>query len=105
MRRRHNRQYPQSRTRSAEIKRVETTQGFYTAEAGMNMAIRELMNNADEDGDGAIGTISDEATPANDPTFGQAQVLVTSAVAGPQTTLTSQGRAGDARRHIAAILE
>ena len=65
MRRRHNRQYPQSRTGSAEIKRVETTQGFYTAEAGMNMAIREMMNSTDEDGDGAVDTISDEATPAN----------------------------------------
>ncbi len=72
MHRRHNRQYPQSRTRSAEIKCVETTQGFYAAEAGMNMAInsREMMNNTDEDGDGAIGTISDDAVPASDPTFG-----------------------------------
>ncbi len=48
--------------------------------------------------------LSDDAPP-NDPTFGQAQVLVTSAVAGPQTTLTSQGRAGDARRNVEAVVE
>ncbi len=94
-----------ARDHDLTVKRIETIQAFYAAEAGMNMAIRELMNNNDEDGDGTVGTISDDATPANDPTLGQAQVLVTSAVAGPQTTLTSQGRSGDARRHIAAILE
>ncbi|MEE8154587.1 MAG: hypothetical protein V3T53_06455 [Phycisphaerales bacterium] len=94
-----------ARDHDLSIKRIETIQAFYAAEAGMNMAIREMMNSTDEDGDGAIGTISDDATPANDPTFGLAQVLVTSAVAGPQTTLTSQGRAGDARRHVEAVLE
>lgn len=94
-----------ARDHDLTIKRIETIQAFYAAEAGMNMAIREMMNNTDEDGDGAIGTISDDGNAANDPTFGQAQVLVTSAVAGPQTTLTSQGRAGEARRHVEAILE
>ncbi len=94
-----------ARDHDLSIKRIETIQAFYAAEAGMNMAIREMMNSTDEDGDGAIGTISDDATPANDPTFGQAQVLVTAAVAGPQTTLTSQGRAGDARRNVEAVLE
>ena len=94
-----------ARDHDLTVRRIDTINAFYAAEAGMNMAIRELMNNADEDGDGGVGTISDDAIDANDPTFGQAQVLVTSAVAGPQTMLTSQGRAGDARRHIVAILE
>ncbi len=94
-----------ARDHDLTLKRVETIEAFYAAEAGMNMAIREMVNNTDEDGDGAIGTISDDATPANDPTFGQAQVLVTSAVAGPQTTLTSQGRAGEVRRNVEAVLE
>ncbi len=94
-----------ARDHDLTIKRVETIQSFYAAEGGMNMAIRELMTNSDEDGDGAIGTISDDATPANDPTFGQAQVLVTASVAGPQTTLRSKGRSGDARREVEAVLE
>lgn len=94
-----------ARDHDLTTRRIETIQSFYAAEAGMNMAIREMMIDTDEDGDGTIGTISDDATPANDPTLGQAQVFVTLAVAGPQTTLTSQGRAGDARRHIAAVLE
>ncbi len=94
-----------ARDHDLTIKRVETIQSFYAAEAGMNMGIRELMNNADEDGDGGIGTISDDATPANDPTFGQAQVVVTASVAGPQTTLRSKGRSGDARRQVETVLE
>ncbi len=94
-----------ARDHDLTIKRIETIESFYAAEAGMNMAIRELMNNTDEDGDGAIGTISDDATPANDPTFGQAQVFVTVSVAGPPTTLRSKGRSGDARREVEAVLE
>ncbi len=94
-----------ARDHDLTIKRIETIESFYAAEAGMNMAIREMMNNADEDGDGAIGTISDDGNAANDPTFGQAQVLVIVAVAGPPTTLRSKGRSGDARREVETVLE
>lgn len=94
-----------ARDHNLTVHRVESIQSFYAAEAGMNMAIREMMTSTDEDGDGAIGTISDDATPANDPTMGQAQVFVTSVVAAPTTTLTSQGRSGLARRNIEVSLE
>ena len=99
MHRRHNRhprQYPQSRTRSPKIERVETTQAFYTAEAGMDMAIREMMNNWNN---------LRRRHPRNDPTFGQAQVVVIVTVAGPPTTLRSKGRSGDARREVETVLE
>ena len=94
-----------ARDHDLTIKRIETIQSFYAAEAGMNMAIRELMNNADEDGDGGVGTISDDGNAANDPTFGQAQVVVIVAVAGPPTTMRSRGRSGDARREVETVLE
>ena len=94
-----------ARDHDLTVRRIETINAFYAAEAGMNMAIRELMMNADEDGDGAIGTISDDGNAANDPAIGQAQVLVTSVVVGSQTTLTSQGRAGEARREIVTVVE
>lgn len=94
-----------ARDHDLTVRRIETINAFYAAEAGMNMAIRELMMNADEDGDGAIGTISDDGNSANDPAVGQAQVLVTSVVVGSQTTLTSQGRAGEARREIVTVVE
>ena len=94
-----------ARDHDLTVRRAETIQAFYAAEAGMNMAVREMMTSTDEDGDGAIGTISDDATPANDPTFGQAQALVIVTVAGPPTTLRSKGRSGDARREVEAVLE
>ncbi len=88
------------------VRRVETIQAFYAAEAGMNMAIRELMLDTDEDGDTGIGSISDDGNAANDPTFGNAQVVVTrTPPAALPTTLTSQGRSGDARREIEAVVQ
>ena len=63
MRRRHNRQYPQSRTASAEIKRVETTQGFYTAETGMKSGHRDMMTSTDGKGsDQGSATMAVEET-------------------------------------------
>lgn len=89
------------------VMRLDTIQAFYAAEAGMHMSMRELMKDADEDSDGTKGTISDDSPVdnANDPAFGSAQVVVTSATAGSQTTLTSTGRAGGAQRELQGIVE
>ena len=94
-----------ARDQDLTVRRLETIQSFYAAEAGMNMAIREIIENADEDGDGTIGTISDDGNVNNDPQLGAARVSVTQAVAGGDTTLTSQGRSGNARREIEALLQ
>ena len=69
----------------------------------MTMAIREMMNSADEDLDGGTGTISDDGNPSNDPSLGPAQFFVTSTTSGSQTTLTSEGRSGNARRAMESI--
>ncbi len=87
------------------VRRMETIQAFYAAEGGMNMAIRELILNSNEDGDPGIGTISDDGDSANDPTVGSAQLVVTASTAGSVTTLTSQGRSGNARRFATAPLD
>ncbi|MCP3902728.1 MAG: hypothetical protein GY715_03750 [Planctomycetes bacterium] len=86
-------------------RRVDTMRAFYAAEGGMNMAICEATLGADEDGDTVIGTISDDGDDGTDPSIGDANVAVTSATAGSQTTLTSRGRAGEARRQLAAVTE
>lgn len=88
--------------------RIETVRAFYAAEAGINMAVREIMASAsgtDEDGDGAAGTISDDADDATDPMLSSARVVVTSSIDGDETTLTSAGRAGEARRELEVVLE
>lgn len=82
------------------LQRLDTVRSFYAAEGGMNMAIRELMVDADDDGDGTIGSISDDADDNTDPTIGVARVVVTIVPAPSQATLTSSGRSGQAKRDI-----
>lgn len=96
-----------ARDHDLTARRAETMRAFYAAEAGMNMAIRELMLDTDEDGDGGIGTVSDDSNDATDPAIGggSGRVRVTSDMTGAVTTLTSNGRAGIARRSLAAVLE
>lgn len=99
-----------SRDHDLTVRRVQTVEAMYAAEAGVNMSIRELINDRDEDGDGSIGGISDNMPPddGNDPTIGNARFVVTKADDTPavgETTLTSEGRCGEARRKMEAVLE
>ncbi len=94
-----------ARDQDLTVRRVETVQAFYAAEGGMNMAIRELMENSDEDGDGTIGSISDDGDDGNNPDLGRAAVCVTLVTDAGQTTLTSRGESGEAHREIEAVLE
>jgi hypothetical protein len=87
------------------VKRLDTIQAFYAAEAGMHMSMREMMEDSDEDSDTGTGSISDDTNDPNDPAFGAAQVVVTAVTAGSQTTLTSSGRSGDAQRTLEAVVE
>jgi len=90
------------------IRRIETVEAAYAAEAGVNMSIRELMLTADDDGDGTVCTISDDGDNGNDPALGNAQFRVTIAADVPvagQSTLTSQGRSGGAMRKMAAVVD
>ena len=81
-------------------RRSESVRAIAAAEAGMNMAVREMMVSCDEDGDGTVGAISDDGDDTNNPTFGDASVSVTQSRAGATYTLTSTGVAGLARRRI-----
>ena len=91
----------QARDHLLTVRRVETVASFYAAEAGINMSMREMFENDDEDGDGWVGGVSADSIPGNDPTLGNAQFFVStseSSPQGPQTTMTSEGRSGQARR-------
>jgi Tfp pilus assembly protein PilX len=85
--------------------RIRSTRAFYAAEAGLNMAMRELMRSTDEDGDGGIGSISDDNNDANDPTLCGASVRVRVQVAGAVVTVLSEGRADGVSRELSATLE
>jgi hypothetical protein len=96
------------RDHSLTVYRMQTVEALYAAEAGMNMSIKEMMVDADEDGDGTVGTVSDDSDDDTDPSVGNARFVVTAAADTPaagQTTFTSAGRSGEARRTIDSILE
>lgn len=79
-------------------RRVDTLRAFYAAEAGVNMAVRELTTSTDSDGDGVVGSISADGVDTNDPAIGPARVNVTLVVADGLTTVTARGRAGESVR-------
>jgi type II secretory pathway component PulK len=93
-----------SRHQDTTVSRVQSARAFYAAEAGLNMAIRELMLNTDEDGDGAIGSISDDSNDANDPAVSGASFSVSMAGVGTVITLTSVGRSDGVSRELTATL-
>ncbi len=94
-----------ARDHDLTMRRVETIAAFYAAEAGANMAVREVMEDVDEDLTGVIGEISDDGNAANDPVVGKGRVYATSTVAGAETTVSSIGRSGSATRQVDAIYE
>lgn len=93
-----------ARDHDLTTRRSETMRAFYAMESGVNMALRELMNNADEDADGAVGSISNDTSDASDPFIGIARVKVLKGTSGADTTLTSVGRCGAAARSAVLTL-
>ena len=86
--------------------RVNSMRSFYAAEAGINMGVRELMNQMDEDGDGTIGAVSDDGNSLNNPGSGQATSFVVSKnVNGSQTILRSVATANSTVRFIEVVIE
>lgn len=94
-----------ARDMDTSVQRLDTLRAFYAAEGGMNMAIREMITNLDEDGDGTIGSISNDSNTSNDAAVATARVYVAKAVAGATSTLTSRGRCGSTRRQLTAVIE
>lgn len=80
--------------------RLDTSRAFYAAEAGVNMAAREVMLEADADADGVVGSISNDGNAANDPALGVARVTAVAVPAGASTTVTITGRSGQAARRV-----
>jgi len=88
------------------VYRIESARAFYAAEAGINMGVREMMNAQDEDGDGTIGSISNDGDGANNPVVGQGtSLLVAKSVNGSTTTLQATAVAGDTARTIEVDVE
>jgi hypothetical protein len=75
------------------------------ADAAANAALRELRGNTDHDADGGIGSISADASTANDPAFPDGtRFWATRAEADGVVTVTAFGQNGQARRSVVLTL-
>jgi hypothetical protein len=94
-----------ARDQSALVARVQTTAAFYAAEGAMNMAIREVVELADDDNDGVAGGIATGASAGQMPAFSPgARASVGRDDTGSETTLTATGVCGDSRRRVRVTL-
>ena len=85
--------------------RIDTVRAFYASEAGVSLAVREIVTNTDEDGDGGIGTISNDSDESNNPAIGQSTLVVTSTEVDGTTIYKSAATSGTAVRTIAITVE
>lgn len=76
----------------------------YAADSGLAMAMREVKKAADEDTDGTIGSISNDAIAANDPNINGGYASVSAAKVGNDTTLTVQGYTAATSRRTTAVV-
>lgn len=79
--------------------RIDGARAQYAADAAANIAMREVYTNTDDDGDGGIGTLSNDADTNDDPSLGPARFNATRS-AGSPATITALGRSGTAQRTV-----
>lgn len=85
--------------------RLDAARSLYAAEAGANLAIREVVLNSDADADGGIGSISNDANATNDPAISGARVSVSASTSGEATTAIVTSTAGECARRITLTIE
>lgn len=96
-----------ARDQDLSVLRVEGARAFYAAEAGANMAVREWITQIDADGDGGIGTISNDGNENTDPSVGpggNARFNVTIQNSGSNRLLIVRARCGSATRQIEILV-
>ena len=80
--------------------REQADRAFFAADAGIQMAIREIMDNADEDGDGGVGTISNDNLLGTNPMFNGAPVTVARQVNNGFVSISAFGWLSDCIKKI-----
>jgi hypothetical protein len=86
------------RDQDLTARRLESVRAQYAAEAAANMAIREVAQNSDGDGDGTLGSIA--ANSKSGLGFNGGAMRASASVSGTTTTTTATGTNGQATRKI-----
>jgi len=86
------------------VLRMDTVRAGYAADGGAQLSLREVYTDTDIDGDGSIGSISDDGNDANNPAIGGGNVSVSGSTVGSATTYLSTGVAGSATRAVSTLV-
>jgi hypothetical protein len=90
-----------SRDQSLSVSRVQGDRARLAAEAAARLAVTELLSGSDADGDGGIGTLSNDNNSATDTTINSGTRLwATRSDSGGVITITARGQNADAVRAI-----
>lgn len=84
------------------VQRISTARAFYAAEAAVNLGLREVAVGADLDGDGVVGSVSDDGIATNGPLLNGVRLSAGATPAGGSTTIESLGVSGEAGRRVRA---
>lgn len=83
------------------VTQVQGDRAMYAAESVATIAVKELMANVDYDGDGTIGSVSNDSNDANDPTFNAGtSAKATKVNSGGEIIVTAMADNDDAARSI-----
>jgi hypothetical protein len=94
-----------ARDQDMTVQRLDAVRAFYACESGSNMAVREWYRSLDEDGDGTIGTISNDGNAANDPALGPARWSSVLAGVPGGTSATCTGRSALCRTKATVVMQ
>lgn len=89
-----------SNAQRSAVLRVRADQAKQAADTAANLAIKELIDNSDHDSDGGVGSISNDANAANDPTLNSTRLWATRSDSGGIITITARSQNDDARRAL-----
>jgi len=82
------------------VTQVAAVQTAYAAEAAVSLAMAEIMNNSDIDGDGTLGSISNDGNDDNNPLIGGIPVKVSRTDLDEGTRLLASAASANCRRTI-----
>ena len=86
------------------VHRAQWSQAQLAATAAADMAVKELYDNVDEDGDGTIGTISGGTGGSGNPVINGASFYASKSVSGSTTTVTATGTGGNSTAVVQVTL-
>jgi len=94
-----------ARDQDLSVQRISTARAFYAAEAAVTLGLREMATDSDLDGDGVIGSVSDDGIATNGPVLNGVRLSASAVGAGGSRTIDALGLSGDAGRRVCVEVE